>query len=50
MQNDQIAFAGDGSWLVVDLYRFFRYLNVFYNRLYVLKKHEKAVKRFPFHK
>jgi len=43
MNSDQISFAGDDSWLVVDLYRFLHFLNVFYNRLYILNKYEKAI-------
>lgn len=48
MKDDQIAFTGDDSWLVMDLYRFLHFLNVFYNRLYVLKKYERATQKLGF--
>lgn len=42
MKNGTIKFKGDDDWLVVDLYRFLHYLNVFYNRLYVLEKYSNS--------
>ena len=39
MKSGTIKFKGDDEWSVVNLYRFLHYLNVFYNRLYVLEKY-----------
>ncbi len=41
MEKDMIRFVGDGKWLVIDVYRFFHFINVFYNRLYVFNKYYK---------
>jgi hypothetical protein len=39
MKSGTIKFKGEDEWSVVNLYRFLHYLNVFYNRLYVLEKY-----------
>jgi len=48
MHDTIIEFAGDDNWMVMDLYRFLHFLNVFYNRLYVLRKHETAKQKIGF--
>jgi len=40
MDNEMLKFVGKDQWLVIDMYRFLHYLNVFYNRLYVLMSTE----------
>lgn len=39
MVTNTLSFCGGEKWLVMDLYRFLHYFNVFYNRLYVLYKY-----------
>jgi hypothetical protein len=43
MENNIIKFEGGDNWLVMDLYRFLHFLNVYYNRLYVFKNYENTI-------
>lgn len=41
MQTDSMKFVAKDKWMVMDLYRFFHAMNIFYNRLYVFDSYIK---------